>query len=63
MTAAWMPILAVRSVAEAEQSAVALGATVLMSGQSVPGGIASAFAAPGSGTVTLVYESPDLPSA
>ena len=56
-------VLAVRSVAEAEQSAVSLGATVLMSGQPVPGGIASAFAAPGSGTVTLVYESPDLPTA
>jgi predicted enzyme related to lactoylglutathione lyase len=60
MPAAWMPVLGVASVSETEQAAVALGASVLMSGQSVPGGIASAFAAPGAGTVTLVYESPDL---
>lgn len=63
MTAAWMPVLAVESVADVEASAVALGATVLMSGQPVPGGIASAFQSPVAGTVTLVYESPDLPAA
>ena len=62
MTAAWMPVLAVRSVAETEKAAVAIGATVLMSGQPVPGGIASAFQSPVAGTVTLVYESPDLPT-
>lgn len=60
--AAWMPIIAVTSVADTEARAVALGATPLMSAMPVPGGIASAFAAPGVGTVTLVYESPTPPA-
>ncbi len=54
---------AVDSVADAEARAVELGATVLMSAMPVPGGIASAFAAPVTGTVITVFESPELPGA
>jgi predicted enzyme related to lactoylglutathione lyase len=59
----WNPVVGVASVVDAEARALELGATVLMSGMTVPGGIASAFAAPGTGTVITVFESPELPGA
>lgn len=59
----WNPVVGVESVAAAEARAVELGATVLMSAMPVPGGIASAFAAPVTGTVITVFESPELPGA
>lgn len=62
LPSAWMPVLGVASVSATEEVAVGLGASVLMSGQQVPGGLASAFQAPVTGTITLVYESPDLPA-
>ena len=58
----WNPIFGVASVADAEDRAIVLGATPLMSGMPVPGGVASAFAAPGTGTVVTVFESADLPA-
>jgi predicted enzyme related to lactoylglutathione lyase len=63
MPASWNPVIAVASVDEAEAKAAALGATVLMSRMPVPGGIASAFATPITGTSVLVFESTDQPSA
>lgn len=60
--AAWMPIIAVGSARDAEARAVELGASVMLSGQPVPGGIVSAFAAPRVGTVVLAYESPEMPA-
>lgn len=58
--AAWMPIIGVASVDEAEIRATAAGGSILASRMEVPGGIASVVSAPGVGTVTIVYESPDL---
>ena len=63
MPPSWNPVVAVSTVDATEARAVSLGATVLMSRMPVPGGIASAFAAPGTGTQILVFESPDLPSS
>lgn len=63
MPPSWNPVVGVESVAAAEARAVELGATVLMSGMPVPGGTASAFAAPVTGTVITVFESPELPGA
>ena len=55
----WNPVFAVASVDDAERHALDLGATVLMSRLPVPGGLASAFAAPGTGTVVTVFEAPE----
>jgi predicted enzyme related to lactoylglutathione lyase len=59
LTPSWNPVIAVTSVDDAETKATELGATVLMSRMKVPGGLTSAFAAPGTGTLILVFESPD----
>jgi uncharacterized protein len=63
MPSYWNPVIGVDSVADAEERAVALGATALMSAMPVPGGVASAFAAPVTGTVITVFEAPELPGA
>ncbi|MEI6361123.1 MAG: VOC family protein [Actinomycetes bacterium] len=59
----WNPVIAVSSVDEAEAKAASLGATVLMSRMKVPGGLTSAFAAPATGTLVLVFESPQQPGS
>lgn len=62
MPASWNPVIGVTSVDEMEARATSLGATILMSRMPVPGGIASAFATPLTGTPVLIFESPDLPA-
>jgi predicted enzyme related to lactoylglutathione lyase len=61
MPASWNPVIAVTSVDDTESKATSLGATILMSRMPVPGGVASAFATPMTGTPVLVFESPDQP--
>jgi len=63
LPASWNPVIAVTSVDDTEAKAAALGATILMSRMPVPGGLTSAFAAPRTGTMVLVFESPDQPFA
>jgi predicted enzyme related to lactoylglutathione lyase len=61
MPASWNPVIGVISVDDTEAKAASLGATIMMSRMPVPGGIASAFATPVTGTPVLVFESPDRP--
>jgi predicted enzyme related to lactoylglutathione lyase len=56
MPATWNPVIGVDSVDDVEAKAVGLGATVLMSRMPVPGGLASAFSAPVTGTMVLIFE-------
>jgi predicted enzyme related to lactoylglutathione lyase len=57
----WTPLITVSSVDESLAKAVALDATVLVSGLPVPGGIAAAFTAPVTGTVITIVELTDVP--
>ena len=57
MPASWNPVIGVDSVDEVEAKAAGLGASIMMSRMPVPGGLASAFAAPVTGTMVLVFES------
>lgn len=57
----WNVIVATSSLQESESRAAAAGGTILMSGMTVPGGTASAFASPGIGAIVTVFDSPEMP--
>jgi len=61
MASYWNPVIGVTSIDSVQEQAVALGATSLMERMAVPGGFASAFAAPGTGTVITIFETDGPP--
>ena len=62
MPPGWTVVVAVASIEAAETTAVELGATVLMSGMTVPGGVVTVVADPVVGSTITLYESPDMAS-